>query len=420
MDLWDCRDDQGCQPTLSRGEAFRDDVKARGRTASSSISPLQLSLRRRAGNSTKMLVVTMIGPRRRGGPPGPAGRARGRTHPPMLTVAQAVEQARRVPGRPVVAADVADNPGGGFPGDSTVGRRALVELGVTDCAFATIWDPIAVTFARAAGPGARLRMRIGGKAGILSGDPLDLDVIVAEVTDDLYQRYAGVSNSLGPAARVTVGGLDIILASRRNQVRAPTSSGVSDSIPSSDQAPGRQVHQPLPRRVREDRRRDSLHRAARRLLERCRSRGSPARSGRSILRHVRRSPGGRPGCPPADQRTDRDARLTGAGRLARPDHRRGAALARRARYRPAVTRGAGGARAGGQRRHAGSRPEKPSPERTGCTQADAAAPADDLDARPAPTSGPWSRNSAARDARSLGPSDRARSRSAVLAARLPG
>ena len=139
----------------------------------------------------------------------------------MLTVAQAVEQAHRAPGRPVVAADVADNPGGGFPGDSTVVLRALVELGVTDCAFATIWDPIAVTFARAAGPGARLRMRIGGKAGILSGDPLDLDVTVAAVTDDLYQRYAGVGNSLGPAARVTAGGLDIILASRRNQVRSP-------------------------------------------------------------------------------------------------------------------------------------------------------------------------------------------------------
>ena len=87
--------------------------------------------------------------------------------------------------------------------------------------FKTIWDPLAVTFARAAGPGGRLRMRIGGKAGVLSGDPLDLDVTVAAVTDDLYQRYAGVGNSLGPAARVTAGGIDIILASRRNQVRSP-------------------------------------------------------------------------------------------------------------------------------------------------------------------------------------------------------
>jgi microcystin degradation protein MlrC len=66
-----------------------------------------------------------------------------------------------------------------------------------------------------------MRLRIGGKAGVLSGDPLDLDVTVAAVTDDLYQRYAGVGGSLGPAARVTAGGLDIILASRRHQVRSP-------------------------------------------------------------------------------------------------------------------------------------------------------------------------------------------------------
>src|SRR5262249_48853688 len=86
---------------------------------------------------------------------------------------------------------------------------------------ARIGDRMAVSLARAAGPGARLRLRIGGKAGILSGDPLDLDVTVAAATDDLYQRYAGVGGSLGPAARVTAGGLDIILASRRHQVRRP-------------------------------------------------------------------------------------------------------------------------------------------------------------------------------------------------------
>jgi microcystin degradation protein MlrC len=177
------------------------------------------------GNGTKMLVVTDDRPAEGAALARDLGLRwiglRGRTHPPMLTVAQAVELARRCPGRPVVAADVADNPGGGFPGDSTVVLRALVDLGVTDCAFATIWDPIAVTFARAAGPGAQLRMRIGGKAGVLSGDPLDLDVTVAAVTDDLYQRYAGVGGSLGPAARVTAGGIDIILASQRNQVRSP-------------------------------------------------------------------------------------------------------------------------------------------------------------------------------------------------------
>ena len=227
MALWDCRMIGSYFTTLQPMKAFVDDVKAReGKDSVLSISPVHgFPYADVPGNGTKMLVITDGRPAEgaalardlglrwiglRGPDPsadahrGPGGRA----GPPS-------------PGRPVVAADVADNPGGGFPGDSTVVLRALVELGVTDCAFATIWDPIAVTFARAAGPGARLRMRIGGKAGILSGDPLDLDVTVAAVTDDLYQRYAGVGNSLGPAARVTAGGIDVVVASHRNQVRSP-------------------------------------------------------------------------------------------------------------------------------------------------------------------------------------------------------
>ena len=227
MALWDCRMIGSYFTTLQPMKGFVDDVKSReGKNGVLSISPVHgFPYADVPENGTKMLVITDARPADGARLARDLGlrwiALRGRTHPPMLTVAEAVERARRVSGRPVVAADVADNPGGGFPGDSTVVLRALVELGVSDCAFATLWDPIAVTFARAAGPGARLRMRIGGKAGILSGDPLDLDVTVAAVTDDLYQRYAGVGSSLGPAARVTAGGLDIILASRRSQVRSP-------------------------------------------------------------------------------------------------------------------------------------------------------------------------------------------------------
>ena len=227
MALWDCRMLGSYFTTLQPMKGFVDDVKAlEGRDGVLSISPVHgFPYGDVPGNGTKMLVITDARPTEGARLAERLGlrwiALRGRTHPPMLTVAEAVARARQVPGRPVVAADVADNPGGGFPGDSTVVLRALVELGVTDCAFATIWDPVAVTFARAAGPGGRLRMRIGGKAGVLSGDPLDLDVTVAAVTDDLYQRYAGVGSSLGPAARVTAGGIDIVLASRRNQVRSP-------------------------------------------------------------------------------------------------------------------------------------------------------------------------------------------------------
>ena len=66
---------------------------------------------------------------------------------------------------------------------------------------------------------------------------------MAAVTDDLYQRYAGVGNSLGPAARLTAGGLDIIIASRRNQVRSPDVFRGLGLDPRGDEAPGGQVHE---------------------------------------------------------------------------------------------------------------------------------------------------------------------------------
>jgi microcystin degradation protein MlrC len=226
--LWDCRMIGSYFTTIQPMKGFVDHVKGlEHRDGVLSISPVHgFPYGDVPGNGTKMLVIT------NGRPDLGATLARdlgarlialrGRTHPEMLETGEAVERAGKIAGRPVVLADVADNPGGGFAGDSTVVLSRLLDLGVTDAAFATIWDPVAVSFARAAGTGARLAMRIGGKSGVLAGTPLDIDVEVTAVTEDLYQRYAGVGSSLGPAAALrTTGGLSIVIASRRHQVRSP-------------------------------------------------------------------------------------------------------------------------------------------------------------------------------------------------------
>ena len=322
MALWDCRMLGSYFTTLQPMKGFVDDVKAlEGRDGVLSISPVHgFPYGDVPGNGTKMLVITDARPAEGARLAERLGlrwiALRGRTHPPDADGGGGGRARPPAPGRPVVAADVADNPGGGFPGDSTVVLRALVELGVTDCAFATIWDPVAVTFARAAGPGGRLRMRIGGKAGVLSGDPLDLDVTVAAVTDDLYQRYAGVGNSLGPAARVTAGGIDIILASRRNQVRSPdVFRGLGlDPLGAKLLVVKSTNHF---RAEFEKIAAEILYVAPPDVFSACRSRGSRGRSGRSI---PTRSPTWkRPAwCPPA-----------GRARTARPTERRGPVRRRR-------------------------------------------------------------------------------------------
>jgi microcystin degradation protein MlrC len=227
MALWDCRMIGSYFTTLEPMKAFVDHVKSlEGRHGVLSVSPIHgFPYGDVPGNGTKMLVITDDRPAEGAALARELGgrliALRGRTHPEMLSVAEAVGRLRDIPGRPVVAADVADNPGGGFPGDNTDVLRDLLALGVQDAAFAILWDPMAVSIARAAGPGARLAMRVGGKMGVLSGQPLDLDVTVTAVTGDLVQRYWGVESSLGPSAALRVGGIDVVIVSARHQVFSP-------------------------------------------------------------------------------------------------------------------------------------------------------------------------------------------------------
>ncbi len=227
MSLWDCRMIGSYFTTLEPMKGFVDHVKSlEGKAGVLSISPVHgFPYADVPGNGTKMLVITDDRPAEGAELARELGSRwialRGRTHPEMLSVTEAVARLRDIPGRPVVVADVADNPGGGFPGDNTEVLRGLLDLGVQDAAFAILWDPIAVSIARAAGPGARLTMRVGGKMGVLSGQPLDLDVTVTAVTDDLYQRHWGVGSSLGPAAALRAGGVDVVIVSRRHQVFSP-------------------------------------------------------------------------------------------------------------------------------------------------------------------------------------------------------
>ena len=128
-------------------------------------------------------------------------------------------------GGPVVIADQADNAGGGAPGDSTFALRRLLERGVRNAGVAMIWDPIAVSLAHAAGAGARLTLRLGGKMGPASGDPLDLDVEVVGVIEGMQQRWpqheGAILSPCGDAAALHVAGIDVIVGSRRSQVFSP-------------------------------------------------------------------------------------------------------------------------------------------------------------------------------------------------------
>ncbi|MDH0868285.1 M81 family metallopeptidase [Mitsuaria sp. GD03876] len=121
----------------------------------------------------------------------------------------------------VVLADMADNPGAGAPGDSTFVLRRLLERRISRVAIGAFWDVGAVRICQDAGVGARLDLRVGGKCGPASGDPVDLRVTVRAVVEGHSQRAMGGRTPLGTSVWVEAdGGLHLLLVSVRSQVFA--------------------------------------------------------------------------------------------------------------------------------------------------------------------------------------------------------
>lgn len=131
---------------------------------------------------------------------------------------EALDLALAAPEGPVVIADGADNAGGGAASDSTFILRRMIERGITGAALGPLWDPVAVQIAFDAEEGTRLRMRIGGKIGPESGDPLDVECTVKALKRDMTMGgLGGVPILLGDCALIDIGGIEVVLTTIRAQ-----------------------------------------------------------------------------------------------------------------------------------------------------------------------------------------------------------
>lgn len=123
---------------------------------------------------------------------------------------------------PVVVADGADNSGSGAPSDSTYILERMIARELPSAALAGLWDPIAVSFARDAGVGATIPIRLGGKSGPMSGTPLD--VMATVMGESAKHRQTGLSGGmqdLGPSVWLRIGSIDVIVITLRQQVLSP-------------------------------------------------------------------------------------------------------------------------------------------------------------------------------------------------------
>jgi microcystin degradation protein MlrC len=132
-----------------------------------------------------------------------------------------LDQVVSEPSGPVVLADVADNAGGGAPSDSTFVLRRILERGIGDAVIGVFWDVNAIAICEEAGVGATLELRLGGKCGIASGEPIDLRVTVRAIVENHFQTSLGGNESLGRSVWVeAANNVHIAIGSLRQQVFA--------------------------------------------------------------------------------------------------------------------------------------------------------------------------------------------------------
>jgi microcystin degradation protein MlrC len=151
---------------------------------------------------------------------------RGQVEFRSLPLEEALARATDAPRGPVVVADQSDNPGGGAPGDSTYALDWLLQRHRGTAAVAILYDPGVVALAMAAGEGARLAVRLGGKLGRQSGAPLDLVVTVLAVREDYHHRFPQRDGhdyvfSIGDTVALRCGTIDVLVSSLRGQCFSP-------------------------------------------------------------------------------------------------------------------------------------------------------------------------------------------------------
>jgi microcystin degradation protein MlrC len=142
--------------------------------------------------------------------------------PEIISPEGAINRALAAPEGPVVINDTSDNPGGGSPGDSTHLLRTMLEMNLDSACYAYIYDPETARQVHAAGVGATVSVRLGGKTDDLHGTPIEAEAYVKCLTDGRFRLTTpmgrGMLVELGPMARLQIGGVDVLVGSERQQV----------------------------------------------------------------------------------------------------------------------------------------------------------------------------------------------------------
>jgi microcystin degradation protein MlrC len=139
----------------------------------------------------------------------------------LWSAAQAVNHALASSGdKTIILADTRDNPGGGAAGDTTDILHELVRQRAPDACVGLLCDPAAAAAAHAAGVGATVELALGAHSGI-GAAPLAGRYIVEALGNGQFTGtgpfYLGCKMDLGAMARLRLDGIQILVASHKQQ-----------------------------------------------------------------------------------------------------------------------------------------------------------------------------------------------------------
>jgi len=123
--------------------------------------------------------------------------------------------------KPFILADTQDNPGAGGNGDTVGILRELIVQNAQRAVLGVLFDPEAALQAASVGEGAHITLSLGAKTGGAAEEPIKAEFEVVKITDGNFLAtgpfYSGSQMSLGQTARLRIGGVEIVVASRKAQ-----------------------------------------------------------------------------------------------------------------------------------------------------------------------------------------------------------
>ena len=146
----------------------------------------------------------------------------GKLYDPDEAVAEALRLARAA-SRPVILADIQDNPGAGGTSDTVGLLRALIAQRAAGAVIGMMVDPEAAAAAHAVGEGALLPCGVGAKIGYAGETPVEADWQVIRIASGDFvgsgPMYGGAHFHIGPMALVTdpASGVSAVLSAKRIQ-----------------------------------------------------------------------------------------------------------------------------------------------------------------------------------------------------------